>query len=124
MELQALIDGLRNHRNGAASYESVDEAIRVFEAMRDVDGEKVRKGLECCVLRDPDDHRRCGECPYNPHAISNEPCENGLKYNAISLIRQQQDRIKELEAANASWQKFIPFLHAHGLLNEMEGAQK
>jgi len=60
--------------------------------------EKVCKGLECCILRDPDDHQRCGECPYNPHAISNEPCANGLKYNALALIRQQQERIKELEA--------------------------
>lgn len=98
MELQKLIDGLKAHRNGAASYESVDEAIRVFESMRDMDGEKVCKWLECCVLRDPDDPRRCGECPYNPHAISNEPCANGLKFNALSLIRQQQERIAELEA--------------------------
>ena len=98
MELQALIDGLKAHKNGAASYESVDEAMRVFEAMRDVDKEKAVKGLECCVLSDPDDHRRCGECPYNPHAISNEPCANGLKLNALALIRQQQERIAELEA--------------------------
>lgn len=61
--------------------------------------DRVRNGLECCVLRDPDDHLRCGECPYNPHAISNEPCANGLKFNALALIRQQQERIKELEAA-------------------------
>ena len=61
--------------------------------------EKVCKGLGCCILRDPDDHRRCGECPYNPHSISNEPCANGLKHNALALIRQQQERIKELEAA-------------------------
>ena len=64
--------------------------------------EKVCKGLECCVLRDPDDHRRCGECPYNPHAISNEPCANGLKFDALALIRQQQEKIKELEAAQTA----------------------
>ena len=64
--------------------------------------EKVCKGLECCVLRDPDDHRRCGECPYNPHAISNEPCANGLKFNALALILQQQERIKELEATQTA----------------------
>ena len=64
--------------------------------------EKVCKGLEYCVLRDPDDHRRCGECPYNPHAISNEPCANGLKYNALALIRQQQERIAEMEAAQTA----------------------
>lgn len=61
--------------------------------------EKVRKGLECCVLRDPDDHLRCGECPYNPHAISNESCANGLKFNALALINAQQERIKKLDAA-------------------------
>lgn len=64
--------------------------------------EKVCKGLECCVLRDPDDHRRCGECPYNPHAISNEPCANGLKYNALALINAQQKRIAELEAGQTA----------------------
>lgn len=64
--------------------------------------EKVCKGLECCVLRDPDDHRQCGECPYNPHSISNEPCANGLKHNALALIRQQQERIVKLEAAKTA----------------------
>ena len=52
--------------------------------------EKVCKGLECCILRDPDDHQRCGECPYNHHEISNAPCANGLKADALALIRQQQ----------------------------------
>jgi len=59
--------------------------------------EKVVKGLECCIMRDPDDHQRCGECPYNHHEISNTPCANGLKADALSLIRQQQERIGELE---------------------------
>lgn len=39
----------------------------------------------------------------------------------LDMLKAQQERIKELEAANASWQKFVPFLHAHGLLNETEG---
>ncbi len=120
MELQKLIDGLKAHKSGAAAYESVDEAIRVFEAMRDMDGEKVAKGLECCVLRDPDDHWRCGECPYNPHAISNEPCANGLKFNALTLIRQQQTRIVGLEKAIAGWEKYTGCLVAHGVLKEEE----
>lgn len=113
MELQALIDGLKAHKNGAASYESVDEAIRVFEAMRDVDGEKVEKGLECCRHLYP---KYCDVCEYNT-----DDCEADLAADALALILQQQERIAELEAANASWQTFAPFLHAHGLLKEMEG---
>lgn len=80
--------------------------------------EKVCNGLECCVLRDPDDHQRCGECPYNHHEISNAPCANGLKADALALIRQQRERIAELEAAIAEWEKFIPFLYQHGMLSE------
>lgn len=92
MELQALIDGLKAHKNGAASYESVDEAIQVFEAMRDVDGEKVVNGLICHVFGHP--HTRCHKCPYwgtGPHGSSE--C-NVLANDALALIRQQQERIK------------------------------
>ena len=38
--------------------------------------------------------------------------------DALTLIRQQQDRIKELEAAIAEWEKFAPFLYVHGMLPE------
>lgn len=38
--------------------------------------------------------------------------------DALSLIRKQQERIKELEAAIAEWEKFAPFLYAHGMLHE------
>lgn len=64
--------------------------------------EKVCKGLECCILHDPDDHQRCGECPFSHHEISNAPCANGLKSNALALIRDQQKRIEELEAARTA----------------------
>jgi hypothetical protein len=100
MELQKLIDGLKAHKSGAASYESVDEAIRAFEAMRDVDGEKVVKGLICHVFGHP--HTRCHKCPYwgtGPHGSSE--C-NVLANDALSLIRQQQERIKELEAGQTA----------------------
>lgn len=118
MELQKLIDGLKAHKNGAASYESVDEAIRVFEAMRDVDGEKAVNGLELCT--ESIGYEGCITCPYHEDYYPYR-CRYANAKDALSLIRQQQERIKELEAANASWQKFAPFLHAHGLLNETEG---
>ena len=93
MELQALIDGLKAHKSGAASYESVDEAIRVFEAMRDVDGKKVREGLRChsdVFNEEPD----CEHCEYD-----NASCGYEIPSDALALIRQQQARIAELEAA-------------------------
>lgn len=98
MELQKLIDGLKNHRNGADSYESVDEAIRVFEAMRDVDGEKVCKGLEQCEK----DVKLCfGEtkCEYERYFPK---CWTTLAHDALALIRQQQERIAELDAAHTA----------------------
>jgi predicted nucleic acid-binding protein len=112
MELQKLIDGLKAHKSGAASYESVDEAIRVFEAIRDVDGEKVVKGLE--ELRnfaDTDVHPVVSPDNWD---IYSDLCDliDEFGTDALAVIRQQQERIAELEAANASWQKFAPFLHA------------
>lgn len=90
MELQKLIDGLKAHKSGAAAYESVDEAIRVFEAMRDVDGEKVCKGLEVHIKP----NSRCVGCPYPNNGL----CGDQLYSDVLALIRQQQERIKELEA--------------------------
>lgn len=54
------------------------------------DREKVIKGLECCVLRDPDDKRRCDDCPYRhpDGVITNSPCVNGLMGNALSLLKE------------------------------------
>lgn len=52
---------------------------------------KVCKGLECCILRDPDDEPRCDICLYEGK------CANRLKIDALALIRQQQERIAELE---------------------------
>lgn len=103
MELQALIDGLKAHKYGAASYESVDEAIRAFEAMRDVDGEKVVKGLDCCIASK--DSCCPKECPYEATCFAGRITQNvyvHLMEDALSLIRQQQERIRELEAARSA----------------------
>lgn len=98
MELQKLIDGLKAHKSGAASYESVDEAIRVFEAMLDVDGEKVLFGLEC--LEDGKTDEECKRCPYQPYRFGH--CKYDVMRDALTLIRQQQERIKELEAGQTA----------------------
>lgn len=48
--------------------------------------EKTIKGLECCILRDPDDHARCGECPYKSN------CVNRLKIDALDLLKKQEPK--------------------------------
>lgn len=57
--------------------------------------EKVITGLECCVLRDPDDKRQCDDCPYRhpDGVITNSPCVNGLMGNALSLLKAQEPRV-------------------------------
>lgn len=52
--------------------------------------EKMCKGLECCATSDL---RVCKGCPYN-----GQPCSD-LCLDALSMLRSQQARIKELEAA-------------------------
>jgi len=53
--------------------------------------EKVCKGLECCRHLYP---KHCEVCEY-----SATDCTADLADDALSLIRQQQERIKELETA-------------------------
>ena len=59
--------------------------------------EKVCKGLECCYMDKSPKH--CKGCPYN---MVDEGCGHdifALERDALALILQQQERIKELEAA-------------------------
>lgn len=56
-----------------------------------IDREKVIKGLECCIKRDPDDKTRCDECPYGG------ACLNRLKSDALALLKAQQPRVMTLE---------------------------
>lgn len=51
---------------------------------------KVIKGLECCILRDPDDHARCSQCSYESN------CVNRLKMDALELLKAQEADIKAL----------------------------
>ena len=48
------------------------------------DRDKVIKGLECCILRNPDDHARCSQCPYGSN------CVNRLKMNALELLKKRE----------------------------------
>ena len=60
--------------------------------------EKVIKGLECCIKRNPDDKTRCCECPYDG------ACLNRLKADALALLKAQDNTVctKERCPMNAS----------------------
>lgn len=49
---------------------------------------KVIKGLECCIIRDPDDKMRCSECPYKD---PNTYCLNRLKMDALALLKEDRE---------------------------------
>ena len=49
------------------------------------------QGLECCVIRDPEDKARCIECPYDGN------CLNRLKYDALLLLKEIQKRISQTQ---------------------------
>lgn len=55
------------------------------------DMERVLKGLECCILRNPDDHARCSQCSYGGN------CVNRLKMDALELLDEQQETISSLQ---------------------------
>lgn len=64
--------------------------------MRDVDGEKVCKGLRChsdVFNEEPD----CEHCEYD-----NANCGLEVPSDALALIRQQQERIAKLEAGQSA----------------------
>ena len=68
--------------------------------------EKTIKGLECCIVSDPDDKRNCKDCPYNDHSITNAPCGNGLMANALALLKKQIPSIidyNDLENYEVVW---------------------
>ena len=55
--------------------------------------DEVKKGLECCIVRDPDDRRRCPECPYrDPEAY----CANRLMADALGTIETLSETIDAL----------------------------
>lgn len=48
--------------------------------------DEVIKALKCCVLRDPDDRPRCGDCPYP----TGSACSNRLKMDVLALLKEGQ----------------------------------
>ena len=65
--------------------------------------EKVIKGLECCILHDPDDKPRCESCPYDG------ACVNRLKRDALKLLKAQEPRVMTLEEVKTAEVVFMEF---------------
>ena len=59
-----------------------------------MDREKVIKGLECCCTHIVG--MNCGRCPYEDDDISY--CTSALTYDALALLKEQQQRIEILES--------------------------
>ena len=80
--------------------------------MRDLD-EKMRDyvvhGLECCILRDPDDKVRCSQCPL--YEATN--CLNRLKNSALILLKP---RLLTLEAVKRL--KYGDVVYIEGIIGE------
>ena len=68
-----------------------------------VDREKVVRALECCILRDPDDHARCSQCSYGSN------CVNRLKMDALALLKAQEARVMTLDEVKGSIGEAIYF---------------
>lgn len=65
--------------------------------------EQVIRGLECCVLNDPDDKRECANCPRTEGGkIISLGCVNGLMAAALALLKEQQRVMVRSEIRNAS----------------------
>ena len=65
-----------------------------------VDMEKVIKGLECC-----EDRIQCENCPYGkPRYIGIQGCTRELVHDALALLKEQDDEIKELRSIVEFWQ--------------------
>ena len=64
---------------------------------------KTISGLECCILRDPDDKSRCDACPYD------SMCTNRLKNDALMLLTQQKKDIDQLHDGYIEIQTNVAF---------------
>ena len=87
------------------------------------DREKVIKGLEMCIRHGENPSVRCGqkdECPYEQNGL---PCWIDLSRDALALLKEQDETIKELQNAYGYLQK--QFFEAQDeLLKEQEAEGK
>ena len=61
--------------------------------------EKVEKGLECC-WPETEGMEACAECPYNGGTQPPDCDQFSMMKDCLSVIREQQKRIKELQTAH------------------------
>ncbi len=59
--------------------------------------DEIKKGLECCWAEEVD-LKTCSGCPYNGMPYKPIDCEEKLGQDALALIRQLEERVRQLEA--------------------------
>lgn len=60
----------------------------IYGVITMIDRDGVIQSLEACVLRDPDDTRRCNQCPYGEYGKTiRNSCINGLIAMALEYLR-------------------------------------
>lgn len=70
--------------------------------------EKVMRGLECCILKDPDDRRDCEKCPYHhPGVITNAPCFNGMMAQARAIIDEDKGKLEAFRTALENRKEYL-----------------
>ena len=67
--------------------------------------DEVMKGLECCIVHNPDDRRRCPECPYRD---PNTYCANRLMADALGTIETLSETIDALTSGECEECKVEP----------------
>ena len=45
--------------------------------------EEIKQALRCCIVKDPDDKKRCPECPYRDPATY---CHNRLLIDVLAMM--------------------------------------
>ena len=80
------------------------------------EGEKVMRGLKACSLDD------CGDCPYHEIGCVSHLCAHAL--GVIESLKKENESltnfVQEQEKQLSGWEKYAPFLAAHGVLKEGE----
>ena len=78
-----------------------------------MDREKIIKGLEC--HRIDNNHRiNCADCPYYVDDDNHIRCVNDLHDDAINLLKEQEDKIRQLRLA-------LQIINGNGIRVDTEG---
>lgn len=92
--------------------------IKMGRSVKQMDREKVIKGIEYCLTIDSP----CGDCPYYSHEdIQELDCERNLRHDALALLKEQGEQIKNRDESLEKAREEIEWLR--GMLKEQEAVE-